>query len=56
MAKIFISLLIIASFGGIVASFAETAHPGSPLYSFKTGVNDNVASALCSVHLPCGNE
>jgi hypothetical protein len=53
MLKIYVSLIVIASFGGIIASFAETAPQGSALYSFKTNVNDNVAAALCSTHLPC---
>lgn len=53
MVKIFISLLIIASLGGIVASLAQTARPGTFLYSFKIAVTDNVAAALCSVSLPC---
>lgn len=53
MKKIFISLVLIASFGGIVASLAETAAPGSALYAFKTGVTDNVAAALCSMNFPC---
>ncbi len=42
--------------GGVAASLAESAEPGSPLHAFKVGVTDNVASALCSVHLPCSKE
>lgn len=53
MKKIFFSLIIVASMGGIVATLAETAKPGSVLYAFKTNVTDNVASALCSAHFPC---
>ncbi|MBY0473120.1 hypothetical protein K2Q00_02425 [Patescibacteria group bacterium] len=53
MKKIFFSLIIVASMGGILATMAETAAPGSPLYAFKVGVTDNVASALCSINFPC---
>ncbi|OGC88480.1 hypothetical protein A2419_01935 [Candidatus Adlerbacteria bacterium RIFOXYC1_FULL_48_26] len=56
MKKIFFSLLIVALMGGVAASLAESAEPGSPLHAFKVGVTDNVASALCSVHLPCSKE
>lgn len=53
MKKIFFSLIIVASMGGILATLAETAAPGSVLHAFKIGVTDNVASALCSINFPC---
>jgi len=53
MKKIFFSLIVVASMGGIIASLAQSAVPGSALYAFKVGVTDNVAAALCSAHFPC---
>lgn len=53
MIKIFISLIFIASVGGMAATFADTAKPGSFLYAFKTHISDTVAAALCSFDLPC---
>lgn len=42
MARIIISLLLIAGIGGIVSNDASAAVPGDMLYPFKTGVNESL--------------
>jgi hypothetical protein len=46
MAKIFISLLVVASLAGLVASKAGTALPGEQLYPVKTEVIEPVGTWL----------
>lgn len=53
MAKLIISLLLVASLAGIVAGAASTSGPGDMLYPFKTHVNDPIAALLCQWHLSC---
>lgn len=53
MAKLFLALVLIACFGGVVASVAESAKPGSLMYEFKKQVNDPIARYLCELKLPC---
>lgn len=55
MTKVFFALVLIACFGGVVASIAESANPGSMMYDFKTHVNDPIAQYMCDIKLPCRN-
>lgn len=53
MTKVFFALVLIACFGGVVASIAESAKPGSTMYDFKTQINDPIAQYMCNLRLPC---
>lgn len=46
MAKIILSLLLIASLAGIITSVSSTALPGNMLYPFKVNVTEKVGALL----------